>query len=106
MPKINLDEDKALSEPIEIIIEGETFTVEKITNKQFRKVAELTDVAEQFALLTGAKLSVVNNLNLMKLARAIQHIIQVLMGSMGMRQDQLFINKVTEEDKQVKAKND
>jgi hypothetical protein len=105
MPKINLDEDETLSEPIEIIIEGKTFVVPKITDKKFKKVAELTSVAEQFALLTGAKLSIVQNLNLMKVAKAIQYIIQTIVGSMGMETGQALVRKETE-DKETEVKND
>lgn len=105
MPKFNLDEDETLSEPIEIVIEGKTFVVPKITDKKFKKVAELTSVAEQFAFLTGAKLSVVQNLNLMKVAKAIQYIIQTIVGTMGIRPEQLTVVKETE-DKQTEVKND
>jgi len=105
MPKINLDEDETLSEPIEIVIEGKTFTVEKITDKKFKKVAELTSVAEQFALLTGAKLSTVQNLNLMKIAKAIQYIIQAIVGSVGTGIERVLIKKEAE-DEETEAKND
>ena len=105
MPKINLDEDETLSEPIEIVIEGKTFTISKITNKKFKKVGELTDIAEQFALLTGAKVSIVNNLNLMKVTKAIQYIINSLMGSMGVATEGLFAKREPEE-KETTVKND
>jgi len=105
MPKFNLDEDETLSEPIEITIDKKTFTIGKITDKKFKKVAELTSVAEQFALLTGAKLSIVQNLNLMKVAKAIQYIIKAIVGSMGIEMEQIPARKETK-DKETEAKND
>ena len=105
MPKFNLDEDETLSEPIEIVIEGKTFVVRKITDKIFKKIGTMPSVAEQFAYLTGTKLSVVNNLNLMKVAKAIQYIINSLMGSMGVATEGLFAKREPEE-KETTVKND
>ena len=104
MPKFNLDEDETLSEPIEIVIDGKTFTVSKLTNKKFKKVGELDDIGEQFALLTGAKLSIVNGLNLIKVTKAIQHIIQNIMGSMRMSPNQLLTREELE-SKETESKN-
>ena len=104
MPKFNLDEDETLSEPIEIVIEGKTFVVRKITDKIFKKIGTMPSVAEQFAYLTGTKLSVVNNLNLMKVAKAIQYVIQTIIGSMGIGTEQLLVKKETE-NKKTEVKN-
>ena len=109
MPKINLDEDETLSEPIEIIIEGKTFVVSKVTDKLFRKVTDMPNLAEQFALLTGTKLSAVNNLNLVKVAKALRYIMQTIIGSAtGMDFGQLIAlaGKKGTEDKQTEVKND
>jgi len=107
MPKINLDEDKTLSEPIEIVIEGETFTVDKITDKTFRKMTEIGTIAEQFAYLTKTKKAVVENLNLAKVSKAMRHIMQFVVGSAtGMDFDQLIAFASTKkEDKQTEEKN-
>jgi len=110
MPKINLDEDETLSGPIEFIIEGKTFKISKLTDKAFEKVSELTSVAEQFSFLTGTELSVVRELNLLKVAKAMKHVIQAIIGTMEITPEQLIValplKKEKKEDKAEKRKND
>ena len=107
MPKINLDEDETLSEPIEFIIEGKTFIVSKITDKTFRKISEIESIAEQFAFLTKSKISVVNNLNLAKVAKALRYIMETIIGkATGMDFAQLIaVTAKEKEDKKTELKN-
>ena len=108
MSKINLDEDETLSEPIEIVIEGKTFKVVKITDKLFKKVTGIGSLAEQFALLTNSKKSQVENLNLIKISKALRHIMQMIIGTAtGMNFEQLLtLTNPKKEDKETEAKND
>ena len=108
MPKINLDEDQTLSEPIEIVIDGKIFTVSKITDKTFRRISEIESIAEQFAFLTKSKISVVSNLNLAKVAKALRYIMQTIIGTAtGMDFAQLIALSAREkkEDKETEEKN-
>ena len=108
MPKINLDEDQTLSEPIEIVIEGKTFKVIKITDKKFKKISEIESIAEQFAYLTDSKMSIVSNLNLAKVAKALRYIMQTIIGTAtGMDFAQLIALSAREkkEDKETEEKN-
>ena len=108
MPKINLDEDETLSEPIEIVLDKKTFTVGKVTDKLFRKVIEIDSLAEQFALLTNSKMSVVSNLNIAKVAKALRYIMQTIIGTAtGMDFAQLIALSAREkkEDKETEEKN-
>ncbi len=51
MPKYNADEQKQLSEPIEIVLDGKTYIVEKISTETLKKVTDLGKDKDDFEVL-------------------------------------------------------
>ncbi|MCX5657847.1 MAG: hypothetical protein NTZ48_06460 [Candidatus Omnitrophica bacterium] len=83
MPKINIDDNKSLYEPIEITLEGKTYVIEKITKEALDQIAEeKTDALKQFAILTGANVEDLKKVDIRKIGHALKFIQEKITASL------------------------
>ena len=78
MSKFNLDEDKTLSGPIEFVIDGKTFKVEKIPDYILKKVDEVERASDQFALFVGIDPKEAQELDIRKIFKANSLILETI----------------------------
>lgn len=79
MPKFNVDEQTQLSEPIEVVLDGRTFTVVKITTELMKQVdaiahektRDMEAPIRQFSLLTGSNIEELRNIDIRKIGKAL-----------------------------------
>lgn len=86
MPRLNVDEQKSLFEPIEITLEGKTYVITKVTSKMLSEVTKLAEPSggkvditapiKQFAMLTGAKEKELEDMDLRKIGAALNFIVK------------------------------
>lgn len=84
MPRLNIDEQKSLFEPIEITLEGKTYIITKVTGELLNKVTKLAESregkidvtvpAKQFALFAGIDEKELKDIDLRKIGVALSFI--------------------------------
>lgn len=80
MPKLNVDEIKQLGEPIEITLEGKTYTIEKVSMGLIDEVVkgnksnELDAPVKQLALLLNVKPKELADVDIRKISKALKFI--------------------------------
>ena len=84
MPKFNVDEIKQLAEPIEIVIDGKEYKVEKLSSELMnRATEEKTDPTKQLAMLVGAQPDEFIHVDIRKVGKALEYITQVIKEGLG-----------------------
>jgi len=83
MPKLNIDEQTKVFEPIEITLEGKTYVIEKITDDMMIEVVNMSKgegandvrtVKKQLAFLLNTDEKSFKGVDLRKLGKAVQFI--------------------------------
>jgi len=80
MPKLNVDEQKSLFEPIEIVLEGKTYVISKVTSemiKEVTKAGETNDigtVSKQLSVFLNEKPETFKDIDLRKLGAVVRFI--------------------------------
>ena len=82
MPRLNIDEQTQLAEPIEITLDGKEYTISKITvdlmdrvtSLQKEKDGDLNVPIKQLALLIGASEKDLKGIDIRKIGRALEFI--------------------------------
>jgi hypothetical protein len=93
MPKLNLDDQKQLAEPIEIVIDGIVYTIAKIPMSMINRVAEIAkdksseSVIKQFCLLTGAEEAVVNEIDIRKIGKALDFVLNTVQEGISLKNE-------------------
>ncbi|NCC60055.1 MAG: hypothetical protein EOM12_03765 [Verrucomicrobiae bacterium] len=86
MPKLNIDELKQLSEPIEVTLEGKDYAVTKISSELMESVTALAKedskepdiLAKQLGMLLGVDAAEFKSVDVRKLGRAIKFITETV----------------------------
>lgn len=82
--KMNVDEQAQLAEPIEVVLEGKTYTIEKVTLGLMSKVEALKDdksldvPAKQLALLLNTNSEELSKVDIRKIGKALSFITEIL----------------------------
>lgn len=80
MPHLNIDEQKSLFEPIEIVLEGKTYVIAKVTSKMIQEVTkagEATDIStisKQLSIFLNEKPEIFKDIDLRKLGAVVRFI--------------------------------
>lgn len=88
MPKMNVDEQKQIAEPIEITLDGQEYKIEKITDDMLKQVSEISkketakgkddmDMSAprmQLAVFLGVEAEVIRDVDMRKIGKALEFI--------------------------------
>ncbi|MBA7556629.1 hypothetical protein ES705_49345 [subsurface metagenome] len=84
MPKLNVDEQKSLYEPIEIVLEGKAYVIEKVTTEMVEEVTnagetnDVTTISKQLSIFLKEKPEAFKNIDLRKLGAVIRFISETI----------------------------
>lgn len=77
MPKLNVDEQKSLFEPIEIVLEGKTYVISKVTTEMIKEVTkagevnDISTISKQLSVFLNEKPEAFKDIDLRKLGAVV-----------------------------------